>query len=313
MSAEHSREQENGIFVIAGKEALKPKEIPMLGIFGKTAPETWEKAVQAVWEHGTSIPAQTDGPADPQNRDASLVMVIADPLDEPRIHRNFIGGIDELWVYRQEVVQGVHDHWVREGGWSYSYHGRLTDWPERFGRERLSQIVGHEMDFSVNQLESLVAQLAAAPHTRRAQAITWVPFIDATHHDPPCLQRIWCRIVDSDGDLILQMNTHWRSRDILKAAFMNIFALTELQKSLADSISRVLGRPVTVGRYVDIVDSAHIYGSYERRGEIQLFLKRIATSDFACRVWRSDDPLVQEQFAIGQKRLDEELAARQLK
>jgi thymidylate synthase len=58
------------------------------------------------------------------------------------------------------------------------------------------------------------------------------------------------------------MNTHWRSRDAYKASFMNIFALTDLQKTMAEKISKKLGAEVSVGRYVDISDSFHIYGSY---------------------------------------------------
>lgn len=49
-------------------------------------------------------------------------------MSEPRIHRAFPGGIVELEAYRQEVVEGIHDHWVNpaEGKWEYTYHERLT-------------------------------------------------------------------------------------------------------------------------------------------------------------------------------------------
>jgi len=33
------------------------------------------------------------------------------------------------------------------------------------------------------------------------------------------------------------MNTHWRSRDLYKAWFMNVYALTDLQKTVADAIA----------------------------------------------------------------------------
>ena len=35
-------------------------------------------------------------------------------------------------------------------------------------------------------------------------------------------------MADDGGQLSLNMNTHWRSRDAYKAAYMNVFALTDL-------------------------------------------------------------------------------------
>jgi thymidylate synthase len=49
------------------------------------------------------------------------------------------------------------------------------------------------------------------------------------------------------------MHTTWRSRDIFRAMHMNILALTELQKLLAEKIN------VQVGGYLDYTNSAHIY------------------------------------------------------
>ncbi len=77
------------------------------------------------------------------------------------------------------------------------------------------------------------------------------------------MQRVLCRLVESpDNGLTLSMNTHWRSRDAFKAAFMNLFALTDLQRILAERLSEMMKKPVHVGRHVDISDSYHIYGSY---------------------------------------------------
>ena len=115
---------------------------------------------------------------------------------------------------------------------------------------------------AVDQIQYLIDALAQAGHTRRAQAITWMPTADPQTDDPPCLQRIWCRLVaDAAGELSLNMNTHWRSRDLYKAWFMNVYALTDLQRTIAEGIAEKCGKPVRVGRYVDISDSLHIYGS----------------------------------------------------
>ncbi|MHC4290271.1 MAG: hypothetical protein ACYSSK_09525, partial [Planctomycetota bacterium] len=64
----------------------------------------------AVWENGLTIKTQYDKPDDPPSKDATVMITVANPFNEPRIHKNFPGGPDELESYRQEVVAGIHDH-----------------------------------------------------------------------------------------------------------------------------------------------------------------------------------------------------------
>jgi len=84
------------------------------------------------------------------------------------------------------------------------------------------------------------------------------------------------------------MNTHWRSRDLYKAWFMNVYALTDLQRKIAEGIAKNRGEPVSVGRYVDISDSLHIYGSYFE--EVAPEIKKMRASPFAERAWESTHP-----------------------
>ena len=248
--------------------------IPVLKIEGKTLPEVWEKAVIATWDEGLGIKTEYDKPNDPLSKDCTMVMVVEEPLLEPRIHRAFPGGLEDLEVYRQEVVSGIHDHWIspEEGKWTYTYHERLTAFP----------IEGKRID----QIEYIIRKLSQTPYSRRAQGITWNPAIDPVTDDPPCLQRIWFRLAKTEGGYSLNMNTHWRSRDAYKASFMNIFALTDLQRVMAEKISERLGQKVSVGRYVDISDSFHIYGSYH--AEFKNFLKMVRQRPFAERTWNSE-------------------------
>jgi len=204
-----------------------------------------------------------------------MVMVVDEPMTEPRIHRAFPGGLEDLEVYRQEVVDGIHDHWIKpeEGKWTYTYHQRLFNY-ELEGR-------------SVDQIGYIIDKLIATPHSRRAQAITWNPNTDPQTDDPPCLQRIWARLAEVDEKTyVLNMNTHWRSRDAYKASFMNIFALTDLQRMIAEEISKGLKIEVRVGRYVDISDSFHIYGSYAE--EFKKFLKTVSERSFEERTWPTE-------------------------
>ncbi|MCX6375246.1 MAG: thymidylate synthase, partial [Armatimonadetes bacterium] len=197
--------------------------LPVVQITAQTLPEAWEKAVLQTWELGARISTQYDKPSDPPSRDAICVIVVTDPMSEPRIHRAFPGGIVELEAYRQEVVEGIHDHWVNpaEGKWEYTYHERLAAY----------SVPG--LPKPIDQIEYAINALAEAPHTRRAQAITWKPWEDAGIHDPACLQRLWFRVFGDE----LVMNVHMRSNDAFKAAFMNMYAFTDLQRLVADELS----------------------------------------------------------------------------
>lgn len=297
---------------VAGGELLRPNEIPSIAVYGENLPEAWETAFLATLEFGSSMPTEYDQSIDPESKAATVMITVADPLIEPRIHKCLPVGLDELYVYTQEVVAGVHDQRVGEEGWSYSYHDRLFNWPGVDGWEKVQELVGKKIELPfIDQINTIINKLAQTPHSRRSQAITWHPLKDAFHHEPPCLQRVWCQIVRSENEVfLLEMNTHWRSQDAFKAAFMNMYALTELQRGMAIAISHISGRKVEVGRYVDISDNFHLYGSYLRKGEIKGFLESLRKREFEDRTYCSNDPLVVELFAEGHQRLEKELAER---
>ncbi len=268
--------------------------IPVLCVHGRTLPEAWEKAVLECWRNGAAVKTEYDKPGDPPSRDCTMMWSVEDPFAEPRIHRAFPGGLEDLEVYRQEVVDGVHDHWIapQEGKWTYTYHKRL------FGYETEGR--------TINQIDYIVDKLAEAGHSRRAQAITWNVALDPPTYDPPCLQRVWCRLLDDEtGTAVLNMNTHWRSRDAYKAAYMNVFALTDLQKTIAGRIAAKTGKAVRIGRYADLVDSFHIYGSYFR--DFEGFLRMVEKRTFEERTWDSD--YAEPMFAEARERLRREKGA----
>jgi thymidylate synthase len=254
-------------------KAVAAEAIPVLKVEGRTIPEVWENAVLECWRKGVSIRTEYDKEDDPPSKDCTMVMVILEPLGEPRIHRAFPGGLEDLEIYRLEVVDGIHDDWIKpeEGKWSYTYHERLFSYPYR--------------DERINQVDYIIDKLADTPHTRRAQAITWNVQTDRAVSDPPCLQRLWCRLTEGDGGLVLNMNGHWRSRDAYKAAFMNLWALTDLMRVFGERLADRLGKPVEIGRYVEMVDSFHIYGSYFK--EFEGFLGTVEKRKFEDRVWES--------------------------
>ena len=265
--------------------------IPTLFVRGRTLPEAWERAVLECWNRGAAVKTEYDRPGDPPSRDCTMMWVAEDPFAEPRLHRAFPGGLEDLEIYRQEVIEGIHDHWIapEEGKWTYTYHKRLFAY----------DIEGKTID----QVAYIIDKLSQAGHSRRAQAITWNVKLDPPTNDPPCLQRVWCRLLEDDQrGLVLNMNTHWRSRDAYKAAFMNVFALTDLQRTIAHRIGAIIRKPVRVGRYTDITDSFHIYGSYFK--EFQGFLKLVDKRSFEERTWPSS--YAEPMFAEARQKLEKE-------
>ncbi len=102
------------------------------------------------------------------------------------------------------------------------------------------------------------------------------------------MQSVWCRLLEQDGEQVLSMDVRFRSNDAYKAAFMNIFALVQLQQRIAQRIGELSGKPVHVGRYCHMVDSYHIYGSYFKEFEGR-FLGMLQKRSFEQRTLRYED------------------------
>ncbi|MFA5553401.1 MAG: thymidylate synthase [Phycisphaerae bacterium] len=281
--------------------AITSTGTPALSVSAQSLPEAWEKAVLAVWDNGLEIKTQYDKPDDPPSKDATVMVAVTEPFSEPRIHKNFPGGPIELESYLQEVLEGIHDHWINPaaGKWTYTYHQRLFAYRPL---ENIRKQDSHNNFKTVNQIQYIIDSLAKTSHTRRAQAITWMPTADPQTDDPPCLQRIWCRLVElPDGRMSLDLNSHWRSRDLYKAWFMNAYAMTELQKIISQKISEKINREVLVGRYVDISDSLHIYGSYF--GTIPAEIEKMRNTPFTERAWETTHPAFEMMTAEAKENL----------
>ena len=279
--------------------------IPVLHASGDCIARAWENSLIELHAKGCNVKTQYDKPEDPPSKDATMVIVIENPLAEPMIHKDFPGGPEDLQEYVMEVCDGIKDHLVRDSKdpedtrWEYTYHQRLF----RYEAPSLRP---------VDQIELLCSKLAEAPHTRRAQAITWKVWEDNDCYDPACLQSVWCRVTENFGDnlpnpsnprghhdspenlvdcprnSVLSMNVRFRSNDAYKAAFMNMFALANLQKRIAARISELAGREIRVGRYCHMADSYHIYGSYFREFEGR-FLGALQKRTFEQRTLRYED------------------------
>jgi thymidylate synthase len=274
--------------------------IPVLTVRGRSLAETFENALVALYRDGVRLRTQYDKPGDPLSIDATMNMTVEDPLADPMIHKAFPGGIADLREYVYEL-EGRKDSWVKaindplDTRWEYTYHGRLQNYGQ--WKENLDGKAVFTGPFQVDQVEYVISKLCAQPFTRQAQMITWMPYLDLTCYDPPCLQSIWYRLlVDEQGVQWLNVNVRFRSNDAWGANFMNIFGFTMFNKEMvADEIARRTGKDVRLGRMNWQADSFHIYGKDIEQAEQRLF-NRLETTRFEDRVYRFDDPMIQEMY-----------------
>jgi thymidylate synthase len=157
------------------------------------------------------------------------------PLAEPMISRH--SRFQQRFVdqYARDLLEGSH------AAFEYDYHGRLFDWGER--------LVADGQPVHVDQMAYIVDKLRSYPTSRRAIAITWNPVIDEKLNACPCLQLIQCLLRGGR----LHMRVIFRSNDMLTAAGANMYALVQLQKSIADK----LGVPCGIYTHISLVP--HIY------------------------------------------------------
>ena len=196
-------------------------------------------------------------------------------MSEPALHRCFPAGLSDLEEYRMEFVEGIKDHWVKHpddpdysGEWTYTYSQRFKEYDRSYCDDddrtwALPHCVTGVIDTKpINQVQFAIDALAKSPHSRRVKLVTWQPWIDLYTEDPPCLCEFWLRCSTQRGldGYILNGNVIFRSRDAYDAAFMNLWGEVAFLVYVAGQLQLKLGKPVRVGRLVDMSHSYHLYG-----------------------------------------------------
>jgi thymidylate synthase len=237
--------------------------MPVFKIEAETVAEAWEKAVVEVWRNGVRKLTQYVLPkngtmVNQESKAATAVIVIKEPLKEPRVHAGDIMGQQAIINgYIEEVLDGTKDFFVKEGKWDYTYHERLVKY----------NVPSHG-DF--NQIESMIKELKKGQlFSRRIQAVTWQVWKDPESENPPCFQRCWVTVATLDSEpkpgSIYKINfqTCWRSRDLFDAWGANVNAMIELnrQKIIKPLNDEFRSKDILfeVGQYVDFSNDLHIY------------------------------------------------------
>ncbi|HDP35096.1 MAG TPA: hypothetical protein ENN29_08315 [Candidatus Hydrogenedentes bacterium] len=238
--------------------------LPTLHVVGDSIPQAYFRAIKAVWEHGYAMRTEYDRKnsageyIDPPSRDARVLIEVKDPFAQPRfppisfcevgVYIAEIMGVKDYRVVPYEELAKAVDGEMTAQEWPYTYHQRLFAHPDATGE--------------VDQIALAIERIAQTPYSRRAVASTSAPNLDPyLQEDIPCLREVQLRCPeDAEGNLVLNMNTMWRSRDLYKAWGDNLIAITFLQQTIARQIEQRTGRKVRVGSYADYSCSLHIYG-----------------------------------------------------
>lgn len=188
---------------------------------GVSLPDAYHEALLHL-QHAPVIPCPE---WNTNQKEVSMTMVVEEPLREDRISRLFYGGPSDLEQYIQEMLDGILDFEVEAGNWVYTYHSRYKD-----------------------QFNFIVEELKRDLWSRRAVMDIRAPE-DMGSNDPACWQHAQYFIRDGK----LHCKILFRSNDACKAAFMNAYALIELQKRIADALG------VPIGTYTHRANSFHCY------------------------------------------------------
>lgn len=197
-------------------------------VLGTSLPEAYHKALVMLHRHRNHY------------GEIAVTMVVEEPFAEPRISRCFPGGFHELEQYRQEMLDGILDFEVERGNWHYTYHRRYAPY-----------------------LQGCIDELRRDSNSRRAVISIRDNDADMGSTDPACLQSIQFMIRYGK----LNMFVYFRSNDGVGAAFMNAFALIELQKKVAEELG------IEVGTYTHRANSFHVYP--DKKKLLRSYVKRI--------------------------------------
>jgi thymidylate synthase len=215
-----------------------PSEKIGWSIRGRTVLTAWEQVVERIMRYGTVKSTQY---GDQQKELLSVTWVITDedptqpqlPEDLPLSLRETIGATSEAIDQYKSVFLSPD----KPPGVEYTYGNRLMSYPAPAGK--LDQIE-----------QAVIGHLKKSLDSRRAVAITLVPWLDhAANDQPPCVTQV--QALHSEGKLHFLVTV--RSHDIFKAGIPNAFGLRLLQQKICTELK------VTMGSLCLTSHSAHIY------------------------------------------------------
>ena len=263
-------------------------KLPLICVEAENLAEAAHKAIIACYRKGARVETPKQKPGMTLGYDADITVRVGNPGEEPRV--NFGAIVEDgrgVMQYILEVTHGIHNHWKKTPEephfWGYTYNERFVD-QLPFVFQRIKADWEEKMD--------QWGEGVGRPSGRDYQFAIWRAGEDIIleQDDPPCWQLGQIRLLkDSDGSLVLNYITDWRSRDLAKAWNENNIAQIELQKLFCAKVADMLGVEVKLGCYIDRSSSLHLYGLYFDRDGLAKSIQRMIDTPYEQMSMSVDD------------------------
>lgn len=226
-------------------------------ISGHDFHNSWAVSLYRLMKNGDLIQASEEFPT-VLTRDSTMVVELdrkgIEQIENAETHPKNPLGSNAIGVYADEYTYEYvrrHNALPVDEQFAYLYMDRFINYPVKLGITHIDQLA---------QLEQSIRKEGI---NRRHQMITWIPHLDMMSPNPPCLQRIQMRVLDSpeererkkELELPINMETQfdWRSRDFYGAWQPNEIGLfSMLNRYVCKDEFRIV-------KHVDISKSGHIY------------------------------------------------------
>ncbi|MCJ7444090.1 MAG: thymidylate synthase [Methanotrichaceae archaeon] len=187
--------------------------------------DAWHRGINLIWRQGQQI---TDQRGTKIKELLSLQVVVENPYSD-MIPQEYSWNQERLEDYANQLLSSENP------GFEYTYGNRLRAWD--FGCIPLDQI------------DHLIKLIKDSPSTRRATAVTWIPPIDSTKDEVPCMIVIDFKIRDER----MNLTAFFRSHDFAGAYPANLYGLARILEFVSKDVS------VSPGSISTLSASAHIY------------------------------------------------------
>jgi len=267
-------------------------------IEGRNTSQSWVRALKLIAQQQEIIAGEDYLGNAKMTKDANITIVLDnDAVEDIRnadyLHPAFEQGILAIKEYDKEFTYDfVKNNWEKPEKYQFVYNymdrfinypiptvfiyqGKLLEFniPEKyFCRNRDGGLTG-----GLDQLKCIHDAIRTGI-SRRTQLITWIPAIDDFNPNPPCLQRIWIRVLAPkyewskySNQIPVEVHISYRSWDFGRAILSNLYGLinclyryvlgnlTEDTEMKGDEINKYNYTEFSIEKLVLSGDSCHVY------------------------------------------------------
>lgn len=214
---------------------IMPNQIPA----HRTAAEAWQYAKQLIDSFGDKVITEDRKLT---KEICNLHLCILEPLEGWPIDGSG-WDLPALDRYAEQLLSGENP-----SGFAYTYGERLTRYPDSIDDLFILRDCYNPRKHT-NQIDEAIKRLTKEPSSRRAVAITWIPYFDSYNAEVPCLQLLDFLIRGGK----LNCTAFFRSWDCGRAAPANMYGIAKLMAHVGEAVG------VPVGSLTIVAASGHIY------------------------------------------------------